>query len=160
MRKANFKYDKLYRLLRSDENAQDEGIRAQEPNSSFTIHKHVDVGSKIGTQYISTSASWGAILAFAGLKHWYPKKIATIDVAKLEDCGGVTFIDLTDESMRQIHLNDQVNKNRARKYDEVLITGVIPASCIIDITTLYRPDSDSDLDSDDDSYDNSDNDYW
>ena len=161
VRKANFRYDKLYRLLRPNENPTQEGIKAQEPNSNFTIHKHVSEGSSFGTQYISTSASWDSMVAFAGNKKACRKRIATIDVVKLEDCGGATFIDLTDASMRVRHLNDQRAKNLTRKYDEVLIKGVVPASCILDVQELYMPNSesdDSDWDSDDDS-DDSDDDY-
>lgn len=165
VRKANFRHDKLYRLLRRNENAKDEGIRAQIPNANVTIHKHVSEGSSNGSQYISTSASWGSILAWARNKKAFPKHIATIDVAKLEDCGGVKFIDLTDERMRQLHLKDQRAKNLTRKYEEVLITGVIPASCIIDVNTLSEPDSDSDsynlyCDSDESRDSDSDDDWW
>ena len=86
-------------------------------------------------------------------------------MAKLEDCGGVKFIDLTDERMRQLHLKDQRAKNLTRKYEEVLITGVIPASCIIDVNTLSEPDSDSDsynlyCDSDESRDSDSDDDWW
>ena len=101
-------------------------------------------------------------MAFARNKKAFTKRIATIEVAKLEDYGGVKFIDLTNASMRQRHLEDQRAKNLTSKYNEVLITGVIPASCIIDMNELYMPVSDSDdsdLDSNDDSDDDSDDDY-
>ena len=86
-------------------------------------------------------------------------------MAKLEDCGGVKFTDQTDERIRHIHLEDQLANNLIRKYKEVLITGMIPASCIIDVNTLWKPDSDSDScniysDSDESRDSESDNDWW
>ena len=85
-------------------------------------------------------------------------------MAKLEDCGGVKFIDLTDERMRQNHLEDQRAKNLTRKYKEVFITGEIPASCIIDMDTLFKPESDSDSDNfysdSDESRDSDSDDEW
>ena len=54
------------------------------------------------------------------------------------------FIDLTDQRNRENFLKDQRAKNLARKYEEVLITGEIPASCITAVDTYWRSDFDSD----------------
>ena len=139
-----FKYSLLYRLLRSDENPKENGIRAQCQRASYSIHKHVSEGSSFGTQYISTSASMSAMLAFASNKKRFPKKIAEIDIRKLEKQANVEFIDLTDQRNRENFLKDQRAKNLARKYEEVLITGEIPASCITTVDTYWRSDFDSD----------------
>ena len=83
-------YHKLYRLLRSDEDPQSDGITTEEPDANVTVHDHVSFGSKNWSQYISTSASWDAIMTFANYKHSYPKRIAKINVDELEPSRGKT----------------------------------------------------------------------
>lgn len=129
---CQFRYSKLYRLLRNDE-SREMGFRAKSPNATVSVNDHVRFGSKNNSQYISTSSSWGEVVAWSNNKKQYPKYIATIDVAKLEKHGGVKFIDLTDETVRNRLLNDTTSRNRARKYGEVLIIGEIPPSCITDV---------------------------
>lgn len=150
-------YHKLYRLLRSDEDPEEDGITAEEPDAEGTVHDHVSYGSKFCSQYISTSASWDAIMTFANYKLSYPKRIARINVDKLEDIGDLTFIDLTDEDNRDEFLHDARANNFARKFEEVLIIGEIPPSCIDNVYVIHEPESETDSDSDSGSdYD----DYW
>lgn len=139
-------YSKLYRLLRDDEDPKKEGITAEMPNAEVSVHDHVSFGSRQCSQFISTSATWDAIMTFADYKVSYPKRIARINIEKLEEIGGVSYIDLTDEDKRDKFLEDSRADKFARKFKEVLIIGTIPASCIDKIYLI--PESESEIDSD------------
>ena len=147
-------YHKLYRLLRSDEDPKYDGITAEEPDANVTVHDHVSFGSKYCSQYISTSASWEAIMTFTNYKLSFPKRIAKINVDTLEEIGDVKFIDLTDEDNRIDLLDDARANNFARKFEEVLIIWEIPPCCIEKVYVFHEPESDTESDSD------SDNDVW
>ena len=82
-------YPTLYRLLRSDEDPTN-GITAKLPGANVFVHDHVSSGSSMSSQYISTSASWGAVKAFA-VKAFAnhsvtsPKRVACINTAPLQN---------------------------------------------------------------------------
>ena len=145
-------YSYLYRLLRDQENPRDIGITAEAPDAKVSVHDHVRFGSNFCSQYISTSATWHAILIFASKKKSYPQRIAKINVAALED-EEVSFIDLTDEENREDLLEDERANNFARKFQEVLIEGAIPPECIDNIFIKTGPmeDFESEAESEADS---------
>ena len=143
-------YNYLYRLLRPDEEPLEYGITAEDPDAEVSVHDHVSFGSSYCSQYISTSASWAAILEFASHKKYFPKRIAKINVCELEDTGDVEFIDLTDPENREDFLEDAKADNFSRKYEEVLVIGEIPPHCIDEVRWLHEPESDSESDSESD----------
>ena len=143
--------------MKNGEDAREEGINAALPDAEVSVHDHVRVGSSHRSQFISTSASLSAIHAFAEHKRSFPKRIATIDVDALKKLDEVYFIDLSDVVNRERHLRDETATNCARKYQEVLVLGDIPSSCVKDIEVLFS-DSESDFNSDSNS--NSDDDYY
>lgn len=129
-------YANLYRLLREDEDPKRDGLMAQDPFAKASVHDHVSYGSTSRSQYISTSATWNAVATFAFHKKAFPKLIAKINVKKLQRIGGVSFVDLTKEENRTNYLLDSRASNFARKFEEVLIVGKIPPSCIDNILSL------------------------
>lgn len=128
-------YNYLYRVLRPGEDPA-VGIIAKSPSSTLSVSDHVACGA-YSTKYISTCATDTSARRFAnlGIAHRdqsVPKKIATIDVDKLK-CSNplVRFIDLTDSTTRSIYIPDNSTAIRwAINWDEVLIDGNIPSSCI------------------------------
>ena len=78
------------------------------------------------SQYISTSATWSGILKLKSLcrKTSYPK-IAKVDC---EGLSGVEFIDLTTGENRSKYLISAKACEYAKRFDEVLVIGYIPAS--------------------------------
>ncbi|VDI22637.1 Hypothetical predicted protein [Mytilus galloprovincialis] len=126
--------DYVYRLLRPEENYAN-GIRAKHPNSTTSVFKHVLDGSYRSTsRYISTCGSLHALRKFAQ-KSRSPGHVIKIQIDALPD--DVEIIDLRDyhERMEYIEHTDDEDEiwkfnNFANKFEEVLLSGYIPASCI------------------------------
>ena len=133
---ATCQYSYLYRLLRSDEYPQVNGIAAQWPGGTVSVHDHVSGGSYAPSQFVSTCATWEAVVMFAAHSTTYPKQVAVINELALSNTGVAGFIDLTKQYNRLNLLHDDRAMNFARKFQEVLITGQIPASCIVQIYTI------------------------
>ena len=118
------------------------GYSQKKPNSSFTVHQHIERGSSLPSQYISCSASLEAIVNFARRSKTRPARIATISVNELEGQWEDAIIyDLSDPGVRYQHLHSKHANNRAAKIQEVLIEGYVPPSCIpyvIDIECKYE----------------------
>ena len=129
-------YSRLYRLLREDERPKEEGIIAEKPTANKSVHDHVNFGSRFCSQFISTSASMSSARAFANWRSPIGKRIATIKVDELTKLGDVYYVDLTIGVNRDDYLDDLCAERRAKKYNEVLILGDIPPSCIEDITVI------------------------
>ena len=123
-------YSRLYRLLRADEDPEKDGITPRRPDADESVNYHVLKGSSFPSQFISTSASRIMVRAFANHREPINKRIATINVDKLKTMDEVYFIDLTEPGNRNTYLSKGIACNRARKYDEVLILGDIPSSCV------------------------------
>ena len=73
------------------------------------------------------------------------------------------FLDLTEEDNRINFLDDARANNFARKFEEVLIIGEIPPSCIDKVYVFHEPGSDTESDFYDNSTDTeseSDDGYW
>ena len=130
---ATCQYRFLYRLLRPDENPQVNGIKAECPGANVSVHEHVSTGSNRKSQYISSCASPEAVETFAERSSTFPKRVAKINVDELEDIGEARFIDLTEWDNRLDLLEDDKAMNFARKFEEILIVGEIPTSCIVQI---------------------------
>lgn len=126
--------DYVYRLLRPDENYAN-GIKAKHPNSTTSVFRHVLGGSWGSTsKYISTCGSLQALRDFAS-KSRSPGNIIKIKIDTLPE--NVEIIDLRDYSERMEYIEhtndeDEIRKfnNFANKFEEVLLAGYIPASCI------------------------------
>lgn len=129
-------YQYLYRLLRPDEvpHLGTTGITAKAPMSPVNEYQHVREGSYTESKYISTSATWPAVVTFAGERT--SPAYAKINATQCK--GRVQFLDLTIEEIRKNffipptgHPEGGIKANNfASKFDEVLIQGVIPPSCI------------------------------
>lgn len=135
MMETTCQYTYLYRLLRSDENPQENGITAKLPTANVSVHDHVSGGSYAPSQFISTSATWGAVLMFSAKSQTLHKRVATINAEALTGTG---FYDLTNEPNRNYWLKDDWAKNCARKFNEVLIVGGIPPSCIVRVDPIDK----------------------
>lgn len=122
-------YTFLYRLLREDEFPLEEGLSPKDPNADVSVHNHVDKGSSIVSRFISTSASWEALLNFARKSRTQPDRIAMINVKELES-EEMLFYDLTNPRVQNQYLHSRRAHNRANKMKEVLFTGTIPNYCI------------------------------
>lgn len=135
-------YDYLYRVLQPTEDPK-VGIVAASPFSSASVSQHVGCGG-LATQYISTCSTEYSATNFAnlGLAHGdiSPKRIVTIDVALLKIANPrVVFYDLTNVFTRDKYISDNSTANRwASHWDEVLIEGRVPASCIIKVQEVSR----------------------
>ncbi|XP_063420624.1 uncharacterized protein LOC134705840 [Mytilus trossulus] len=133
--------DYIYRVLRDDENTA-EGLKARNPEANITPSSHI-AGKKV-SQYISTTATLEAAKTFLGLAKDRNKKkkiaqktyrIVQINVKKLTN---VKIIDLSDPAVLDKYIpkdpeNPKYNsmfRNWAKKYEEVLVAGTIPAKCI------------------------------
>ena len=127
----------LYRLLRPDENWQ-LGLSAKKLDSKTSVFVHVTKGS-YGPQskYISTCGSSDAVEDLKG-KSKKPGKIVKINEDKLRS-SGVEIIDLRCEKTRDLYIDAGATKesidkfnNFANKFEEVLLVGEVPKSCLID----------------------------
>ena len=161
----------VYRLLNDLDDPSD-GLTAKDPFADEDVDFHVAFGSRSGfeSQFISTTASYDAVYVFALKTYKKYVRIVKIDLKKLRDRSDVTVIDLTDEDIRDDHIESQRAENFARKSEEVLIVGYIPASCIERLyqgPKLFMPEiepdyftsyEDSDSTSDDDDDDDNDDD--
>lgn len=133
--------DYIYRVLRDDENTA-EGLKARNPKQNITPRSHI--AGKKDSQYISTTATLGAAKTFLGLAKDRDKKkkitqktyrIVKINVKKLTN---VKIIDLSDPAVLDKYIPKDPKKpkynsmfrNWAKKYEEVLVAGTIPANCI------------------------------
>ena len=127
--------DKLYRILRPDENPL--GIVAKDPGATRTVLSHVNCGGRRnypGSQYISTSVSLNVSRSFklkGEAKGLTDLRICEFDVNRLRqlDC---IFVDLTDMAMRDFLLGNAFRaRNFARAYEEVLLQCPDPVPCTV-----------------------------
>ena len=135
---STVQYEYLYRVLRNDEDTSN-GIRAQNPNANKTIEEYVLNGSKYRytSQYISTTASSHAAEDFARKGYNYvpgSRRIAVINTGRIGS--SVEYTDLTDPNVLYEEIEDEKAHNFARKFEEVIIKGVIPAESIERIYTV------------------------
>ena len=126
----------LYRLLRQTESIED-GLWAKDPNSKTSVFLHVTKGSYGQSKYISTCGSYDAV-AYLKRKSTQPGKIVKIDEDKLLS-NKVKIIDLRHQNTRDICIDNSTTaelintfNNFANTFQEVLLVGHVPKSCLID----------------------------
>ncbi len=112
----------LYRVVRDDENIIG-GIVAKNPEATYTLDQFVRNGTRMQTQYIATTRSYAVAKAWAAKGGF---RIVAIDATKIEG----TIIDLTKAAMREETLENPIARNYAKKSEEVIIKGKIPAKAI------------------------------
>lgn len=113
----------VYRVIRSDENPA-LGLVAKNPNATYSVAAHVRNGSRLNTQFISTTRE----LAVA--QKWAAKTGNRIVEINLDLVPG-RVIDLATDAGRQAHLaNNKIAQNFARASAEVLIEGGVPAAAV------------------------------
>lgn len=115
----------VYRVIRPDEDPTI-GIAAKNPSASETIARHVRYGSKrwFRSQYISTTRSLDVAI------NWWAKKpgnrIVRIDVRKVYN----RVVDLSTEIGRRLYLENQIQRNFAKAFQEVIVEFYIPPAAI------------------------------
>ncbi len=124
--KGNF----VYRVLREGE-IPDGPLFPKDINANYEPEGHVINGSRIKTQFISTTKSKGVAL------HWFLKGgsggVVRIDLDKVP----AKILDLDDPVIRNYYLKGITARNFAKASQEVLIEkGPVPPSAI---KVLYRP---------------------
>lgn len=126
----------LYRLLRQNESIED-GLSAKDPNSETSVFLHVTTGSYGQSKYISTCGSYDAV-SYLKCKSTKPGEIAKIDEDKLLS-NNVEVIDLRYRNTRDIYIDNSATaesintfNNNAITFQEVLLVGHVPKSCLID----------------------------
>ncbi|KAK3106221.1 hypothetical protein FSP39_015492 [Pinctada imbricata] len=120
----------VYRLLNEME-MPEQGLKAKNPSASVSIQEHVENGSwGRPSQFISTAASFDALKQFATRSVSPRKRIVKIDLRKVEESTEAAVFDLTSKENRENYLTSEKAQNFARKFQEVLIRGYIPADCI------------------------------
>ncbi len=112
--------DVLYRVIRQDESLS-QSIVAKNPNATYTVEGHVLNGSRISTQYVSTTRSIQVAIKWAQQSG---NRIIVIDPSKIQG----EIIDLTNPAVRNALLRGNTARNFATSSQEVLIKGQIPTS--------------------------------
>ncbi|XP_053399876.1 uncharacterized protein LOC123557582 isoform X2 [Mercenaria mercenaria] len=143
---------RLYRVLRDDEDPS-KGLTARNPEATDAkVSSHVNGLKK--SPFISTTASKQAIEAFYWLaikrykksnKSKTEKRFTVVQIDKeklLEENKNVEVIDLSDDTIRKKYLSGKV-LNYARKYEEVLVKGFVPAEYIKVLDVEAMSDSES-----------------
>ena len=124
---------KLYRVIRSDENPLT-GLVAKNPGAKYSAHAHVANGTKLKTQFLSTTKSREVA------EFWAKKvglRIVEIDVRKL---GDATLTDLTNPAVRNKLLRHPIPHNFEKDSHEVLLQGIIPPDAMKVIFNPQIPD--------------------
>ncbi|KAK3104912.1 hypothetical protein FSP39_013071 [Pinctada imbricata] len=120
----------VYRLLNESEKPE-RGLWAKNPKADISIQEHVETGSwGTESQFISTSATLGAVQQFARNSKSRRKRIVEINLTEVEKIPGNKIYDLSVERNRKMHLRSEKSLNFARKFQEVLIQGNVPPEWI------------------------------
>lgn len=133
----------LYRLLKPNEDCN-HGLRPKNFNSNTSIDDHVAYGSGDfeESKYISCSKTRDGINKFASIikknQRSQLRYIIRIDKTKLgDDC---IIYDLTEESVREEHLQSDRAKRHSFRFDEVLLapSREIPVECFTKVATVQN----------------------
>lgn len=133
----------LYRLLKPNEDCN-HGLRPKNFNSNTSIDDHVAYGSGDfeESKYISCSKTRDGINKFASIikknQRSQLRYIIRIDKTKLgDDC---IIYDLTEESVREEHLQSDRAKRHSLRFDEVLLapSREIPVECFTKVATVQN----------------------
>lgn len=133
----------LYRLLKPSEN-YNHGLRPKNFNSNTSIDYHVAYGSGdfVESKYISCSKTRDGINKFASIikknQRSQLRYIIRIDKTKLDD--DCKIYDLTEESVREEHLQSDRAKRHSLRFDEVLLapSREIPVECFTKVATVQN----------------------
>ena len=125
----------FYRLLRPGESIEN-GLSAKDPNSKTSVFAHVTTGSYGQSKYISACRSEKAVLDLKD-KSKNRGTIVNIDEAKLQ-LNNVEIINLKYKKTRDNYIDDNATEesiktfhNYAKTFQEVLLVGHVPKSCLI-----------------------------
>ena len=123
----------VYRLLNDTENPS-QGLRAKNPFANISVAQHVGYGSAAGfaSQYISTTSTYIAAHSFAQMCRSPVVRIVRIDLDAAQLVSNISVIDLTNPFVRQQHIDttDIRANNFSSRFQEILVVGFIPASCV------------------------------
>ncbi|HEY9472737.1 MAG TPA: DNRLRE domain-containing protein [Mycobacteriales bacterium] len=113
----------VYRVIRNDEDPV-AGLVAKNPSATYKPAAHVRSGSRLSTQYISTTRDLSVAQKWAAKTS---NRIVSIDL----DLVGGKVLDLSTEAGRLMHLpGNPIAQNYARASAEVLIEGSVPAAAV------------------------------
>jgi len=118
----------VYRVIRADE-VPGAGLVAKDALADYSVHAHVSNGSRLNTQFISTTKSLDVAMFYAkrdGLR------VVKINLNKVH---GAEIIDLTNPVNARQLLHHPIPRGLANASQEVLIKGKIPASALSVIHT-------------------------
>ncbi|XP_061173723.1 uncharacterized protein LOC133182890 [Saccostrea echinata] len=132
----------LLRLLERDEDPS-QGLRPKDPNSRISIEDHVTYGSYLQSRYISCCKTINGIKRLRKKSRTFPQRVVKIEIDS-EDPTINEIIDLTKPEILEQYIKKDNKEGRcyARMYEEVLIDGSVPPSCVIEITESLN-DADS-----------------
>ena len=119
----------LYRVLRPEENVA-EGIVAKDPEATYSAAAHVSSGTRLKTQYISTTKSLKVAMKYAKEDKL---RVIKIDLSKVKN---TKIIDLTNPTVAKSLLKYPRTRNMATASQEVLVQGKIPSNAL---TVIYKP---------------------
>jgi len=126
----------LYRVLTPHECSKFaiNGLVAKDPFATMTVEDFVSTGSNaVKSQFISTSRTLEASRLFASHSYDKPRFIAAIDIDMALQAGSIVqIIDISTRENARQHISTANERavNFAAKFEEILIKGSIPASCI------------------------------
>lgn len=125
----------VYRLLRCDESYR-LGLYPKNINSSITLQEHVENGSSKGhsSQFISCCKTLSGLIELGGITNnrHSVRNVVRVNITKLNS-REVTVIDLTDENIRQNHIDrDSSAWGYASRFEEVILQpqSHVPADCV------------------------------
>ncbi|KAH3846846.1 hypothetical protein DPMN_089152 [Dreissena polymorpha] len=131
---------RLYRLLRDDERPELFGIRAKDPNARLDLTEHVQFGSRryYQSQFISCTETLNGVIELgkSNIRHGYSNRIriAVIDPLKMVKTNGIKVY---DSKALQCLKTSRARQN-AKKYDEVVIEGIIAPDCICEVISVEQ----------------------
>ena len=136
-----FEEDKLYRVLRHDEDS-DKDLVCKDKTASLRINEFVGVGRGKESQYISTTASLKKAenIAHSAVRKFHkPVEIVEIDVDWMKsNKPGISnqAYNFCDEKNRDKFLSSSEQKSHASKMKEVYFTHKIPKEAVSTVRTI------------------------
>ena len=124
----------LYRVLRDDENPEENGLTAKNPNANELLENYVANGSwKMKSQYISCSNNKRYAKDFGNNIFEHPPfRIAKLDRNKIENDASITVHDVSDGGYGY-GFTDSKAINFARKFGEVILQGHVPKEYVVGV---------------------------
>jgi len=122
----------LYRVLRDDENPEENGLTAKNPDANESLENYVANGSRnMKSQYISCSNNLRSAKDFGNKKFQQPPfRIAILDRNKIESDDSITVYDVSDGGYGY-DFTDSRAINFARFFGEVILQGHVPKEYVV-----------------------------